>query len=105
MRTKNNYASYGAFATNNEREAIREKTVNECITLKKQVINDAISIREGADRYAESVLKRLVSDMSELQNIVVSGQTQLSKLKENSEEKIAYYKSIVENNDLILKKD
>ena len=30
---------------------------------------------------------------------------QLSKLKENSEEKIAYYKSIVENNDLILKKD
>lgn len=91
--------------TNNEREAIREKTVNECITLKKQVINDAISIREGADRYAESVLKRLVSDMTELQNIVVSGQSQLSKLKENSEEKIAYYKSIVENNDLILKKD
>ena len=72
--------------TNNEREAIREKTVTECIKLKKQVINDAISIREGADRYAESVIKRIVSDMTDLQNTVVSGQTQLSKLKQNSEE-------------------
>ena len=33
------------------------------------VINEAISIREGADKYAESVIKRLVGDMTELQSI------------------------------------
>lgn len=91
--------------TNNQREAIREKTVTECVKLKKQVIADAISIREGADRYAESVLKRLVTDMSEIQNIVNSGQVQLSKLKENSTEQIAYYKSLSETNDLLLSKE
>lgn len=91
--------------TNNEREAVREKTVSECLKLKKQVITDAISIREGADKYAESVIKRLVNDMSEVQSIIVSGQTQLSKLKENSEEQIAYYKSIADNNDVLLSKE
>ena len=91
--------------TNNEREAVREKTVSECLRLKKQVITDAISIREGADKYAESVIKRLVNDMSEVQSIIVSGQTQLSKLKENSEEQIAYYKSIAESNDVLLSKE
>ena len=91
--------------TNNQREAVREKTVAECLKLKKQVITDAISIREGADRYAESVIKRLVNDMSEVQSIIVSGQTQLSKLKENSEEQIAYYKSIADSNDVLLSKE
>ena len=91
--------------TNAERELVREKTVSECLKLKKQVITDAISIREGADRYAESVLKRLVNDMAELRDIVNSGQTQLSKLKENSTEQIAYYKSIMESNDLLLSKE
>ena len=91
--------------TNSEREAIREKTVSECLKLKRQVITDAISIREGADRYAESVLKRLVNDMSEIQSIVNSGETQLSKLKENSNEQIAYYKSIAETNDLLMSKE
>ena len=91
--------------TNNQREAVREKTVAECLKLKKQVITDAISIREGADRYAESVIKRLVNDMSEVQSIIVSGQTQLSKLKENSEEQIAYYKSIADSNDILLSRE
>ena len=91
--------------TNNEREAVREKTVAECMKLKRQVIADAISIREGADRYAESVISRLVNDMSELQNIVASSQAQLSKLREDSAEKIAYYKSIAESNDTILSKE
>ncbi len=91
--------------TNNEREAIREKTVAECIKLKKQVITEAISIREGADRYAESVLKRLVSDMSEIKNIVDSGEAQLAKLKENSSEQISYYKSMADANDLVMSKE
>ena len=91
--------------TNNEREAIREKTVEECIKLKKQVITEAISIREGADRYAESVLKRLVNDMGDIKNIVDSGQEQLAKLKENSAEQIAYYKTIADTNDLLLSKE
>ncbi|MCR4880913.1 MAG: hypothetical protein K6A44_03060 [bacterium] len=91
--------------TNNEREEVRKKTVSECLDLKKRVIADAISIREGADKYAESVIRKLVNDMSEVQSIIVSGQTQLSKLKENSEEQIAYYKSIAENNDVLLSRE
>ena len=91
--------------TNSEREAVREKTVSECLKLKKQVITDAISIREGADRYAESVLKRLINDMAEIQNIVNSGESQLGKLKENSNEQIAYYKSLAETNDILMTKE
>ena len=91
--------------TNNQREAIREKTVTECVKLKKQVITDAISIREGADRYAESVLRRLINDMAEIQSIVNSGESQLGKLKENSTEQIAYYKSLAETNDILMTKE
>jgi len=91
--------------TNSEREAVREKTVSECLKLKKQVITDAISIREGADRYAQSVLTRLVNDMSEIQSIVKSGEEQLAKLKEHSSEQIAYYKSLAETNDLLMSKE
>ena len=82
-----------------------KKNFVHSVKLKKQVITDAISIREGADKYAESVIKRLVNDMSEVQSIIVSGQTQLSKLKENSEEQISYYKSLADNNDVLLSKE
>ncbi|MDD3593996.1 MAG: hypothetical protein PHX18_05150 [Candidatus Gastranaerophilales bacterium] len=88
--------------TISERDIIREKTIAECMKLKKQVITEVIAIREGADRYAQSVFGRLVDDMQELQAIVSAGQNQLGKLKDNSEQQIAYYKSIYDSGDLTL---
>lgn len=87
-----------------EAEKIREEVIDECKKLKKltqddcdkikaQAINEAISIREGSDKYAETVMTRLETDLSELTSIVDTGKSQLSVLKTESMAKIAAYKS------------
>ncbi|MFA6989243.1 MAG: hypothetical protein WC197_04155 [Candidatus Gastranaerophilaceae bacterium] len=91
-------------AVKTEAEKIREEVIVECKRLKKQTqddadrikaqaINEAISIREGSDKYAETVITRLESDLSELTSIVGTGKSQLSVLKTESMAKIANYKS------------
>jgi F0F1-type ATP synthase membrane subunit b/b' len=87
-----------------EAEKIRAEVIEECrkITkqaqddsdrIKTQAINEAISIREGSDKYAETVMTRLDTDLSELTSVVSGGQSQLSKLKADSAAKIANYRS------------
>ena len=75
---------------------------SQCIALKRKVITEAISIREGADRYAETVLNRLDSDMNEIKAISDVGQAQLTKLKENSNDEINKFRAMYESDELII---
>ncbi len=78
------------------------KVKQQCVSLKRKVITEAISIREGADRYAESVLNRLAEDMREAKAISDVGQAQLAKLKENSDVEITNFKAMYDSEELLL---
>ena len=78
------------------------KVRKQCVSLKRKVITEAISIREGADRYAESVLNRLAEDMREAKAISDVGQAQLAKLKENSDVEITNFKAMYDSEELLL---
>ena len=79
-------------AVQSEAERIRQIVISECEILKKQTdeeveslrtnsINEAIAIREGANKYAETILSGLDRDLAELHEIVRNGQKHLAKAK------------------------
>lgn len=82
-------------AVQSEAERIRKEVIEDCERLKREAkseservrttaVNEAISIREGADKYADSILANLDRDLSEMHNIVKTGQQQLAKIKAES---------------------
>lgn len=79
----------------NECEGLRNKTENEIHKLKVTSINEAISIREGADKYADSILSRLDNDLAQIHGVVKDGQKQMAKFKTDSISNIANLKSLL----------
>jgi len=87
-----------------EADRIRQQVIADCELLKKQTrdeaemvrstaINEAISIREGSDRYAETVLSNLERDLAELHEVVRNGQKHLAKIKAESISALASQRS------------
>ena len=75
-----------------EAERIKKEVVDDCTAMKKQAqedierartnsMNEAIMIKEGAEKYAESVLNNLGNDVEQLNEIIKNAQRQLSKMK------------------------
>jgi len=82
-------------AVQSEAERIRKQVITDCEIVKKQVneevenirnsaVEESIAVREGADRYAETVLGSLDKDLAELHSIVRNGQKHLAKIKTES---------------------
>lgn len=67
-----------------EVEMIRQRAREEAEQIRMDSINEAIKIREGADKYAETVLSNLDNDLGEMHSIVKNGQKHLSGLKAES---------------------
>lgn len=67
-----------------EVEMIRNRAKEEAEQIKMASINEAIKIREGADKYAESVLSTLDRDLGEMHEIVRNGQQHLAEAKAQS---------------------
>ena len=74
-----------------EAERIKKEVVDDCTAMKKQAqedierartnsMNEAIMIKEGAEKYAESVLNNLGNDVAQLNEIIKNAQRQLSKM-------------------------
>lgn len=91
-------------AVHAEAERIRQQVINDCELLKKQsqeeadnlistTITESIAIREGADKYAETILTGLDRDLTELHDIVRNGQRYLSKIKSESTSSITSQRS------------
>ena len=75
-----------------EAERIKKEVIDDCTAMKKQAqediekarnnsMNEAIMIKEGAEKYAESVLNNLGNDVAQLNEIIKNAQRQLSKMK------------------------
>lgn len=75
-----------------EAERIKKEVIDDCTAMKKQTqediekarensVNEAIMIKEGAEKYAESILLNLDNDMTQLHEIIKNGQRQLSRMK------------------------
>lgn len=80
-----------------EAERIKEETILNCDVLKQQTLEEVEQIkittqgeisriREGADRYAEEVLRQLDANLQQLHGIVKNGQQYLAQLKTNTVE-------------------
>ncbi len=67
-----------------EVEMIRHRAREEAEHIRMNSINEAIKIREGADRYAESVLSKLDDDLGEMHEIVKNGKKHLNELREET---------------------
>lgn len=67
-----------------EVETIRQRAREEAEQMRMNSVNEAIRIREGADRYAESILSKLDEDLGEMHSMVRNGQKQLADMKAGS---------------------
>lgn len=79
-------------AVESEALKIRQQVISDCEIMKKQALeeveqmrrmalDEAVGIRDGADKYAESVLNSLDRDLTELHGIVKNGQRHLANVK------------------------
>ncbi len=93
-------------AVQSEADKIRHQVVAECEAMhyqakenaeliKAAAMKQSISIREGADRYAETVLCNLNEDLTNLHNIVRNGQQHLAQMKAESAMQINEQKNIL----------
>ncbi|OGI00589.1 MAG: hypothetical protein A2Y25_07530 [Candidatus Melainabacteria bacterium GWF2_37_15] len=67
-----------------EVEMIRNRAREEAERIKMASLSEAMKIREGADKYAETILCNLDNDLGEMHEIVKNGQRHLCELKEES---------------------
>ncbi len=82
-------------AVHSEAERIKKEVIEDCSALKRQTqedierarsnsVDEAMVIKEGAEKYAESILSNLDNDLTNLHEIVKNGQRQLSRMKAES---------------------
>jgi hypothetical protein len=64
-----------------ELEALRKKTFEETEAMKALAIEESKAVREGAERYAESVLSSLDKSLGEFQQVIRNGQRYLKRTR------------------------
>jgi len=65
----------------NEAINYRQNTQKQCEALILQSRNEAASLQEGANRYAEQTLKELENRLHDINQVVLAGRTELSKIQ------------------------
>ncbi len=65
-------------------EDIKANAIRESEAIKTNAIQEAIKTKEGAENYAEQILRNLDTDLNQLQQIVRNGQIYLEKQKAES---------------------
>ena len=67
-----------------ECEEIKRKAMEEAENIRAQATEDAMRTKEGAELYAEQVLKNLEKNLTQQQQIVKNGQVYMEKLRSDS---------------------
>ena len=87
-----------------EVETIRNKAREEAEQIKTLSTNEAAQTREGADKYAETILSNLDNSLEEMHSIVKNGQKHLVSLKAESAASIpTEQKDPIQNRELSYK--
>ena len=68
-----------------EVEYLRKQAMEEAEEIKAAASHESTAIRDGSDKYAESVLVNLEKNLLEMQTIVRNAQTHLNRTKLNSD--------------------